>query len=372
MPGATEQCRRRERLATLPMGPNWRVGVKIFLRNLRQAALRLRPMKAQLVILSLLVSAFLPAQTATVALPLPSAARDARGTITLKAPGADNTLLYTLDGTDPVAKSNPYLAPISLPGGGTLKVITASADRKTLSAVATQTYPPLPGHSAQPSTVVPVTQDRSWPQYDWAKRHALTSAAVKRIQPKVLFIGDSITHFFGGEKFDSYGLRGQQTWGEFYEPRKAGNLGFGWDKTENVLWRLQHGAVNGISPKVVVLMIGTNNTGFVPASEIALGIRAIVKELNQRLSAAKILLLGIFPRGEKPGPQREKIAEVNRDIAKLDGQQNVTYLDLTQTFLTPEGLITKDIMPDFLHPNEKGYRLWAEAMEPTLKRLLGD
>ena len=329
-------------------------------------------MKVPILLLSLLVGSTLLAQTGSLALPIPAAHQDATGLVSLKSPGVASTLLYTLDGTDPVAKSSPYLAPISLPGGGTLKVVTASAERKTLSAVATQTYPPLPGHTAQPSTIVPVTQDRSWPQYDWAKRHALTSAAVKRLQPTVLFIGDSITHFFGGEKFDSYVLRGQQTWGEFYEPRKAGNLGFGWDKTENVLWRLQHGAVDGISPKVVVMMIGTNNTGFVPASEIALGIRAIVKELNQRLPAAKILLLGIFPRGERPGPQREKIAEVNRDIAQLDGQQNVTYLDLTQTFLTPEGLITKDIMPDFLHPNEKGYRLWAEAMEPTLRRLLGE
>jgi lysophospholipase L1-like esterase len=337
-----------------------------------RAALRLALMKIQIVLLSLFVSIRLVGQTATEALPMPAAQQYAKGFVVLSSPVAESVLLYTLDGKDPVAKSNPYLAPIELPGGGIVKVVSANTDRKILGAVVTQSYPPLPGHSALSSTLVPVTQDRSWPQYDWAKRHALTSDAVKRIQPNILFIGDSITHFFGGEKFDSYDLRGQQTWEEFYEPCKAGNLGFGWDKTENVLWRLQHGAVDGTSPKVVVMMIGTNNTGFVPASEIALGIRAIVKELNQRLPAAKILLLGIFPRGEKPGPQREKIAEVNRDIAQLDGQQNVTYLDLTQTFLTPEGLITKDIMPDFLHPNEKGYRLWAEAMEPTLKRMLKD
>jgi lysophospholipase L1-like esterase len=87
---------------------------------------------------------------------------------------------------------------------------------------------------------------------------------VKRAKPQILFIGDSITHFFGGEQFDSYALRGKNTWGEFYAPRKAGNLGFGWDKTENVLWRLQHGAIDGIAPKLVVMMIGTNNTGTAP------------------------------------------------------------------------------------------------------------
>lgn len=241
-----------------------------------------------------------------------------------------------------------------------------------MSETAQATFEPLPGHNPLPSTVVPVTQDRSWPSYDWAKRHALTSAAVKKTKPQILFIGDSITHFFGGEQFDSYALRGQQTWGEFYAPRNAGNLGFGWDKTENVLWRLQHGAIDGISPKLVVMMIGTNNTGTCSAPDIALGIEAIVQQFNKRLPQSKILLLGIFPRGEKPNPQREKIAEINDTIAKLNGTHNVTYLDIGPKFLTPEGLITKDIMPDFLHPNEKGYRIWAEAIEPTVKQLMGE
>jgi lysophospholipase L1-like esterase len=251
-----------------------------------------------------------------------------------------------------------------------VKARAFSADRKTMSEVASMNFEPIPGQKALPSTVVPVTQDRSWPQYDWKKRHELTSAAVKRAKPQILFIGDSITHFFGGEKFDSYALRGQQTWGEFYAPRNAGNLGFGWDKTENVLWRLQHGAVDGIAPKLVVVMIGTNNSGTCEAADIAAGITAIVTELNQKLPQSKILLLGIFPRGEKPGPQREKLAAVNQLIAKLDGTQNVTFLDIGAKFLTADGLITKDIMPDFLHPNEKGYRIWAEAIEPTVKKLM--
>jgi lysophospholipase L1-like esterase len=239
-----------------------------------------------------------------------------------------------------------------------------------MSEIASMNFEPIPGQKPLPSTVVPVTQDRSWPQYDWKKRHELTSAAVKRAKPQILFIGDSITHFFGGEKFDSYALRGQKTWSEFYAPRNAGNLGFGWDKTENVLWRLQHGAVDGIAPKLVVVMIGTNNSGTCEAADIAAGITAIVAELNQKLPQSKILLLGIFPRGEKPGPQREKLAAVNQLIAKLDGTRNVTFLDIGAKFLTADGLITKDIMPDFLHPNEKGYRIWAEAIEATVTRLM--
>ena len=316
-------------------------------------------------LLILLAAASLHAETLTKLAP-PQIQRDASGTVTLTG----ENVLYTINEADPIAKSNPYLAPISMPGGGLVKARAFSADRKTMSEVSSMNFEPIPGQKPLPSTVVPVTQDRSWPQYDWKKRHELTSAAVKSAKPQILFIGDSITHFFGGEKFDSYALRGQQTWGEFYAPRNAGNLGFGWDKTENVIWRLQHGAVDGIAPKLVVVMIGTNNSGTCEAADIAAGITAIVAELNQKLPQSKILLLGIFPRGEKPGPQREKLAAVNQLIAKLDGTQNVTFLDIGAKFLTADGLITKDIMPDFLHPNEKGYRIWAEAIEPTVKKLM--
>jgi lysophospholipase L1-like esterase len=315
--------------------------------------------------LILLAAASLHAETLLKLAP-PQIQRDAGGMVTLTG----ENVLYTINEADPIAKSNPYLAPISLPGGGLVKACAFSADRKTMSEIASMNFEPIPGQKPLPSTVVPVTQDRSWPQYDWKKRHELTSVAVKRAKPQILFIGDSITHFFGGEKFDSYALRGQKTWSEFYAPRNAGNLGFGWDKTENVLWRLQHGAVDGIAPKLVVVMIGTNNSGTCEAADIAAGITAIVAELNQKLPQSKILLLGIFPRGEKPGPQREKLAAVNQLIAKLDGTRNVTFLDIGAKFLTADGLITKDIMPDFLHPNEKGYRIWAEAIEATVTRLM--
>lgn len=312
---------------------------------------------------------FVHAQTITPLAP-PVLKRDDKGVVTLQSSSPERPILYTLDGTDPIMKSNPYLAPINLACGGKLKARVFSKDRKTMSEVAMAVFEPLPGHKPLPSIVVPVTQDRSWPQYDWQKRHELTSAAMKRTKPHILFIGDSITHFFGGEQFDSYALRGKNTWDEFYAPRNAGNLGFGWDKTENVLWRLQHGAIDGIAPKLIVMMIGTNNTGNCSASDITLGITEIVAELHLRLPKAEILLLGIFPRGEKPGPQRDKIAEVNQSIAHLDALAGVTFLDIGPKFLTPDGLITKDIMPDFLHPNEKGYRIWAEAIEPTVRKLM--
>lgn len=300
----------------------------------------------------------------------PAIERDAQGKVTAQHT-AGTLLLYTLDGTDPVATSSPYLAPIDLACGGDLKIRVAVPTRQIMGKVAHVALPPMPGHEPLPSTLVPAPQDRSWPQYDWGKRHALTSAAVKHQQPQLVFIGDSLIHFFGGEKFDRPPLRGKASWDEYYAPRNAGNLGCGWDRTKNVLWRLQHGAVDGITPKVAILMIGTNNIPLAnTAADITAGITAIVVELHQRLPAAKILLLGILPQSEKPGWKRDKITEVNRSIAKLNGTSNVTFVDIGPAFLKPDDLINADLMPGFLHPNEKGYRAWAEAMEPTLKKLL--
>ncbi|MBE2283441.1 MAG: chitobiase/beta-hexosaminidase C-terminal domain-containing protein [Prosthecobacter sp.] len=355
---------------------NW---IRTLAWTIRGLLVSLTLMNHHLLLSLFTVGSLLQAQTTVVPAP-PAIRTSADGTVTLSSSEPGTVILYTLDDTPPVAKSNPYLAPIDLGSGGHLMAASFTTDRRAVSSIAEVTLDPVAGREPLPSTRVPVTQDRSWPQYDWEKRHELTSAAVKRAKPQILFIGDSITHFFGGEQFDSYALRGTNTWDEFYAPRNAGNLGFGWDKTENVLWRLQHGAVDGISPKLIVMMIGTNNTGNMgpnhkgtcSAADIAGGIEAIVLELENRLPASKILLLGIFPRGEKPNPQREKIAQVNQIIAKLDGSHHVTFLDIGPKFLTPDGRITKDIMPDYLHPNEKGYRIWAEAIEPTVKRLMGE
>jgi lysophospholipase L1-like esterase len=180
------------------------------------------------------------------------------------------------------------------------------------------------------------------------------------MQPQILFIGDSINHFFTPEVFE-----------EAYGSRKAINLGFGWDRTENVLWRLEHGELDGISPKVAVVMIGTNNLQVNTNAEIVEGIRAICAEIHTRQPKTKILLLGVFPRGEKPGPLRDRIAEINRSISALDGSNEVTYLDFGAKFLEPDGTISKETMHDFLHPTEKGYRIWVEEMEPALTKLLG-
>ena len=221
------------------------------------------------------------------------------------------------------------------------------------------------------STLVPLTQDRDYPSYDWASRFAAAKTVVRAQKPDLVFLGDSITHAFGGQPSD-WAARGGESWQKFYAKRNAVNLGCGWERTENVLWRLDHGILDGASPKVVVLMIGTNNLDLNTPDEIADGVKAIIARLNARLPQTKILLLAIFPRSQKPDARRAKLAEINALLAKFGGENNVTWLDIGAKFLQPDGTISAEMMNDFLHPTAKGYAIWAEAMEPTLARLLGD
>jgi lysophospholipase L1-like esterase len=171
---------------------------------------------------------------------------------------------------------------------------------------------------------------------------------------------------------------GKAVWDREFAPLKAANFGIGGDRTQHVLWRLRNGETDGYQPKAVVLMIGTNNTGFerdgkTPRNtppEIIEGVTAVVSELRAKFLEAKILLLAIFPRGEKDSPQRLQVAEVNRALVKLHDGQHVFFLDINDRFLDADGNIPKDVMPDLLHPNAKGYGIWAEAIREPLKKLL--
>jgi lysophospholipase L1-like esterase len=182
----------------------------------------------------------------------------------------------------------------------------------------------------------------------------------------VLFLGDSITEGWGGG--------GKKVWAEEYGKLDPANFGISGDQTEHVLWRIANGELDGISPKVVVLMIGTNNIGY-PADQIAAADTKIVEQIHAKLPDTKLLLLGIFPRGADPtntgtAGMREKIKTVNLALAKLDDGSKTRYLDIGDKFLTPEGALGKDIMPDALHPNAKGYQIWADAMRPLLDEML--
>lgn len=216
--------------------------------------------------------------------------------------------------------------------------------------------------------VTPEVQTAKWAEKWWMPRHKQKLADLKKQgDVDLLMIGDSITHGWEGA--------GKTVWDEYYAKRNAFNLGFSGDRTEQVLWRLQHGAVDGISPKLAVIMIGTNNTGHRQdkPEHTAAGIKSILAELKKQLPETKLLVLAIFPRGKDTNDRLRKLNDAtNKLIAEYADDKQVYFLDINDTFLTDEGVLTKEVMPDLLHPREKGYRMWAEAMEPTIKRLLSE
>ncbi|MFA6004050.1 MAG: GDSL-type esterase/lipase family protein [Elusimicrobiota bacterium] len=223
--------------------------------------------------------------------------------------------------------------------------------------------------AAQPSTPAweaePRVKDYSWKSVAvWYQQHEDLVQRAKAGDIDILMVGDSITE----------GWRASPLWEKRYLPMKAANFGIGGDNTQNVLWRLTEGKeIEGLSPKVATLLIGANNLGlnWDSAEDTAKGIAAVIKTLRQRLPDAKILLFGVFPCDEQPTAQkREQIAEINRRIAPLADGEHVRFLDLGAKFLAPDGTISKEIMPDFLHLSEKGYEIWSSAMEPVLAGML--
>ena len=296
---------------------------------------------------------------------------NAAGTITLSCSSPGAMIRYSIDGSDPGAKAGPYLAPIQLPAGGMVKARAFSEDRKQQSELVEIKWDAPAGAAKIPSTLVPCTQDRDWPIYDWAKRHAAVSQIVREEKPELLFIGDSITQMFGGEPRDR-SQPGKEVWEKYYAKRKVANLGFGYDYLENTLWRLQHGELQCAAAKGVVIHIGTNNVGKNSVAEIVSGVEAIVQEVRKQQPQATIILMAILPRGAKPDATRAKLAEINEQLAKHHGQNNVLFLDIGQKFLQPDGSLPKELMGDYLHPTAQGYMIWAEALEPLLKKVLGE
>jgi len=208
--------------------------------------------------------------------------------------------------------------------------------------------------------VIPVPRDGNW-----MKRHDSFNERVKQGNADLLFIGDSITQGWEGA--------GKNVWAEHYAKRNAVNLGIGGDRTQHVLWRLDHGNIDGIHPKLAVLMIGTNNSGSNTSEQIAAGVNAIVEKLRKKLPSTKVLVLAIFPRGPDKDDSKRKINEGANEIIKgLADNKTVYYLDIGPKFLAADGTLSKEVMPDLLHLNEASYRTWAESIEPKVKELMGE
>jgi lysophospholipase L1-like esterase len=209
------------------------------------------------------------------------------------------------------------------------------------------------------------------------KRHESFNEISKKGEAQLVFLGDSITHGWEG--------KGKAVWTKDWAPLKAANFGIGGDRTEHVLWRLENGNFDGLKPKEIVLMIGTNNTGHqgrpqkelngavyaCTAEQTAEGIKAIIAKLQQKCPDAKILILAIFPRGaNKDDKFRQQNEATNSIIKGFADDKKVFFLDVGAKFLADDGTLPKSIMPDLLHPNAEGYQIWSDAMEAKVKELL--
>ena len=200
----------------------------------------------------------------------------------------------------------------------------------------------------------------------WKQRHAACVELTKKGGVDVVFLGDSITQGWEGG--------GKATWDTEFAPFKPGNFGFSGDRTEHVLWRLENGEIVGLDPKLVVMMIGTNNIGHGSSNpqQTADGVHAIVAKLLSTLPRAKILLLGIFPRGQFPNDKmRQDVATATSLFKGLDDGKRVFFLDIGYAFLRSDGELRATLMPDMLHLTSDGYEIWAQAIKPELMRLLG-
>lgn len=196
----------------------------------------------------------------------------------------------------------------------------------------------------------------------WEKMHAEDVLIAEYDQVDVLFVGDSITAGWDWP-----------TWEKHFKPLKAANFGIGGDNTGNVLWRLQHGAIGNLQPKLIVLLIGTNNVGALQdsAEQAANGVTRVVQQLQLAWPNSKILLNAVFPFDQDPtSPNRTTIRKLNQTIAKLGDNKTIFFKDYGPLLVQKDGSISPEIMADFLHPTAKGYQIWAEAMTPDIHTLL--
>ena len=216
---------------------------------------------------------------------------------------------------------------------------------------------------------VAATYTRSFVRTD--ARHDGFVEIAKKGDIDLLLDGDSITDFWAQNEAN------KAVFNKYFGNIKTANFAISGDTTQGLLWGLKNGEGQGFQPKAIMLMIGTNNSGgtddagTTTAAEIAEGVGAVVLEMRKDFPNAKILLLGIFPRGVPGDSVRDKIAEVNRIISKLDDQRHVFYLDIGAKFLDEKGFFLPDaFMPDNLHPVAKGYDIWGAAVKDKLAQLM--
>jgi len=260
------------------------------------------------------------------------------------------------EGDDFSAVPQPFV--LEGTGSGEIRVANLRFNKRGKATTA------CPDYRLQP--VTPERLQESWAVDWWLPRHEAKLAEIRAHREAgrrvdLVFLGDSITQGWENE--------GKKPWGQHFAKYNAVALGFGGDRTENLLWRLRHGELDGMAPKVIVMMIGTNNTGDRledPTLTIA-GIKRNLDEIRQRQPQAKVLLLALFPRDEKPdGLLRRHNAKVNALLPALADGRQVVFLDIGRALTNPDGTLSKDILPDWLHLSEQGYEIWARSLDATL------
>ena len=212
------------------------------------------------------------------------------------------------------------------------------------------------------STMQPCIQYREPNNYDWEARHRELLQLNKAKPPRIVFLGNSITHFWGGQPAGPFN-NGADSWKQYLEPLGVRNFGYGWDRIENVLWRVYHGELDSYEAEQVVMMIGTNNLHLNTDKEIVAGLKLLVQAIQQRQPKAKVLLLGIYPRRKG----EERIAQLNLKIAQLSGNTNVQYANVGTTLLAQDGKVDESLFTDGLHPNAAGYQKLGKLIQPYLK-----
>lgn len=263
--------------------------------------------------------------------------------------------------TEPTGPGNP--SPDSIPACANKgytpeeyeKAVQAYLARRAAAAEAAKDEPPPPVYPANEPRQL---RDGAMPKHECFK------ALGQRGEIDLLFVGDSITDFFGRSD------RGQTIWLQHYGDMNAANFGISGDRTQDLLWRFEDGELEGFEAKVIVLMIGTNNIGRNETEEIPGGIEAIVDQIRARQPQAKLLLLGIFPRGTPDSDGQLAVNVINAEIAKLHDGEHIFYKDIGHVFTDENGVQIPEAWADGVHPATPGYKLWAEAIDDDIQSLM--
>ena len=205
----------------------------------------------------------------------------------------------------------------------------------------------------------PCTQQRD--PYDWKQRHEDVLAMNKKQAPEIVLIGNSITHFWAGEP-KAHIVRGEDSWNQLFKNKVVRNLGFGYDRIENALWRIYHGELDGYQAKKVILLMGTNNLDKNSDDEIIDGINELVRAVRHRQPKAEIYVAGILPRSGREA----RIARLNEVLQVRLLNEEATYIDMSSEITHPDGRIIKELFTDGLHPNKEGYQRVAKMLEKAV------